>query len=361
MPRIFALSLIAVLGLGCDTKDVLEPLHEPRAPMLAKGGPADGTEFATLSKLPTLKSGPAEAYAINQPGSVIAGHSYDGQGIMQAVTWRLQNGNWTITRLPIAATALAAQARGVNDQGDVAGNFFPGPASPHVVLWPSAGGFSVLGCNEFSVGNAITAGAQIIAGMVTNVTPTIASVWQPGSCRQDLPPLLAGGGAGAYAINGDGTIVGGISGSPVRWRHMSGVWQIEQLDSRPGGVLGANSVGDLVGQVQVACASPSTGQCSRGMIWYENGTSRELSSLGGESTAPRGINAAGEVVGLSTLANGDGVPFFWSEATGMRQLPVNSRGGWAFAVSGVRSDGTRMVVGVGGRPSSPLVWVVRIP
>lgn len=94
------------------------------------------------------------------------------------------------------------------------------------------------------------------------------------------------------------------------------------------------------------------------MIWYNDGGSRVLGSLGGESTAPRAINAAREVVGLSMISNGTGVPFIWSEALGMRQLP-NKGGGWAFAVSDVRPDGTRIVVGAGGRPFAPLVWVVR--
>ena len=44
----------------------------------------------------------------------------------------------------------------------------------------------------------------------------------------------------------------------------------------------------------------------------------------------------------------------------MRQLPVTD-GAWAFAISGVRADGTRLVVGAGGKPFSALVWVVRNP
>jgi hypothetical protein len=45
----------------------------------------------------------------------------------------------------------------------------------------------------------------------------------------------------------------------------------------------------------------------------------------------------------------------------MRPLPVTD-GAWAFAISGVRADGTRLVVGgAGGKPFSALVWVVRNP
>ena len=85
-----------------------------------------------------------------------------------------------------------------------------------------------------------------------------------------------------------------------------------------------------------------------------------LPTLGGGSTAARAINSAREVVGLSTLWNGNGVPFIWSETLGIRQLPL-SYGGWAFTISDVRADGTRLVAGAGGRPFSAQVWVVRNP
>lgn len=356
-PAFVAFPLSAVLVLGCDTKQLVEPTRESRAPLLAKGGPNGGSEFATLSKLPALSSNVhGEAYAVDQVGSLIAGYSWDTDGRVHPATWRLQNGKWTLTTLPYAATATSARARAVNDHGDVAGNDFPS-TSPHVVLWPSTGGFNVLGCGDFGEGYAISAGGQIVVGIDRTVSPMRAAVWQPGSCREDLPPLVAGGGADATAINGDGTIVGGSSGFPVRWRRVSDAWQIEQLDSRPGSVYGANSAGDLVGSVQVPCSVES---CTHGIIWYAAGGSRDIGTLGGETTAPRGINAAREVVGLSTQSNGSSAPFFWSETLGMRALPV-ANGGWAFAVSGLRSNGTRLVVGAGGNPFSALVWVVSNP
>jgi hypothetical protein len=43
-----------------------------------------------------------------------------------------------------------------------------------------------------------------------------------------------------------------------------------------------------------------------------------------------------------------------------RALPV-AEAAWAFAVSGVRSDGTLLFGGAGGRPYTALVWVVRNP
>ena len=357
----FMLSIAAAPLLGCDTRQALEPAHVPGAASMAKGGPSTGSQFATLSSLAPLKGGGhGEAYAVNQAGSLIAGYSWDRAGRMIPVTWKMQSGAWTITALPYAASASSAIARAVNDQGDVAGNDWPG-SSPHPMLWPSTGGFTALGCGDLGQAYAISSGGQTLAGSTPAGTATL---WQPGGCTENLPPLVAGGGARATAINGNATIVGGTAGGasggsvPVRWRRSSGAWQIEQLDSRAGSVQGANAAGDLVGSVQIPCASAS--QCSRGIIWYAAGGSRELGTLGGETTSPRAINSAGEVVGLSTLPNGDGFPFFWSEAAGMRQLPVTN-GAWAFAISGVRPDGTRLVVGAGGKPFSALVWVVRNP
>jgi hypothetical protein len=162
----------------------------------------------------------------------------------------------------------------------------------------------------------------------------------------------------AYAVNGDGTIVGGNSaGKPVRWTRINGAWQVQQLDSRQGNVMGANTAGDLTGYAIVPCSAE---QCSQGYVWFVGGGSQALPTLGGQTTAPRSINSTREVVGLSTLANGSGVPFIWSETLGIRQLPA-SNGGWAFAVSDVRADGTRLVAGAGGKPFSAQAWVVRNP
>jgi probable HAF family extracellular repeat protein len=359
----FALSATAALLLGCDSNRPLEPSHGPDA--LARVATAQ-SGFATLSTLPALSKGVhGEAYAVTQAGSIIAGYSWDRAGRMNPVTWRLQTGAWRITALPYVSSATSATARAVNDQGDVAGNDFPA-STPHVVLWPSTGGFNVLGCSDLGEAYGISAGGRTVVGVGRGVSPATAAVWQPGLCRKNLPALVAGGSASARAVNGNGTIVGGsaapnassTSSVPVRWRRVADAWQIEKLDSRPGTVHGANSAGDLVGSVQVPCASQSG--CNRGIVWYAAGGSRELGTLGGESTVPRGINAAGEVVGSSALANGVNTAFFWSATRGMRQLPVTD-GAWAFAVSGVRSDGTRLVVGAGGKPFAALVWVVRNP
>lgn len=351
------LSASAGLLLGCESPRPFEPSASPE---LARRPQPGG--FATLTKLPALSRGVhGEAYAVQQSGGIIAGYSWHRDGRMIPVTWTLQNGAWTITSLAYPATATSARAKAVNDRGDVSGNDWPG-STPHAVLWPSSGGFEVLGCNnELGEVHGMSAGGQTLVGFAPG---GIAAVWEPGRCRVNLPALPGAAGARAEAVNGDGSVVAGSANSgaysvPARWRRENGMWTIEALDTRQGAVRGANSAGDLVGYVNVPCASVTTG-CNRGMIWYAAGGTRELPTLGGSHTTPVGINAAREVVGLSSLANQDGTAFFWSETMGMRQLPV-SGGAWAFAVSGVRADGTRLVVGAGGDSFGALVWVVRNP
>jgi uncharacterized membrane protein len=332
---------------------------------------SDGTEIATWSTLPSLdRTGSSAARGVDEAGTVIVGYSWArsrGRSFLHAVKWTLQNGSWAISSLPHGATY--AIAWGVNNQGDAAG-YDSSPSSPsHPILWPATGGFEVLGCDDNDVAATvygISAGEQIVVGQ-RGFSGATAAVWQPGSCRVDLlPPLIEGGSASARAVNRDGTIVGGVassssnSGVPVRWMSVAGQWQIEQLDSRSGVALGGNAAGDLAGYVLVPCASADG--CASAMIWYAAGGSRELGTLlGGDYSTAHDINAAGEVVGQITAPSGVSTPYFWSANVGMLQLPFKGRGGvLAHALSNVRPDGTRVVVGVDSRGEA-LVWVIRNP
>jgi uncharacterized membrane protein len=367
MPRLAAFviaSVTTVLVLGCESRSPVELTNELDVPSLAKGGPGGGgTEFATRAPLPPLQGGShGEAYAVDRAGSLIGGYSWDKAGRMHPVTWSFVNGSWQITALPWDAAATSAVVRGINDQKEKAGTFWPASA-PRAVIWNAAGNFTVLGCNELGEAYGISSGAQVVVGTYRGGGSAIATVWRPGQCRETLPELVAGGGGVALSVNNDGTIIGGQSaGLPVRWRRVNGAWQVEQLDSRRGQAAGANSAGDLVGAVGSACSPSPADGCSLdvGVVWFVNGGSRTLPTLGGGTTSARAINSAREVVGMSFLGNGSGVPFIWSETLGMRQLPL-SNGGWAFTISDVRADGTRLVAGAGGRPFSAQVWVVRNP
>jgi len=256
----------------------------------------------------------------------------------------------------------------VNGLGIAAGNDFAFPLSPgatpitHAVLWPVSGGFTVLGCPETGATdvNAISANAQVVVGKIHRQdAPPVAVVWSSGTCVV-LPPLVAEEASNAFAVNGDGTIVGGGSGTvPVRWHKVAGAWEIEPLDTRDGVVLGSNAAGDLVGSVNVLPCATNNG-CSHAAIWYAAGGSRDLETLGGTASNGISINSSDEVVGSSSLADGTYVSFFWSDSTGMVQLAGGSNA-VVFGVSDVRADDTRLVVGeasTGRSLPSATVWVV---
>jgi len=293
---------------------------------------------------------------------MIVGHSFDHAGRLFPVKWTMQNGTWTISVLPNAPSTLG---KAVNDHGDAAG-YSNTPQGSHAYLWPAAGGAIDLGCAP-NVGVvaalAISASAQVVVGNVARN----AAVWSgPRSCEEDLPKLGTGG-AVAFAVNANGTIIGGTSAPdssantlsyPVRWTGVAGTRQIEQLDTRVGSVHGANAAGDLVGSVKVSCSL--AGGCDRAIIWKADGSVKELTELSpfGDNSVATDVNSAGEVVGYF-LTGTRNTAFLWSEQMGIVQLPSKARGAAARAVSDPTLDGTRLVIG--GAGSRGAVWVVRNP
>jgi len=329
-----------------------------------KGKPGTPPPFATFSVLPSLGAN-SVAYAVDEAGTVIVGQAFDRGGLLHAVKWTLQNGSWVMTELPWPADAVSASARGVDNQGVAAGNDFTGSTS-RPLLWPAGGGPTILGCPS-DLGRAdvhgISAAGEVVVG---NMFGGGASVWRPGSCRENLPRLVEAGSAGAYAVNGDGTIIGGDAALtvpdaprvPVRWRNVGGQWSIEQLDTRSGSVRGANAAGDLAGSINVPCGSDN--DCQRAVIWYALGSFLQLDTLGGDDSVAYDINASGEIVGMSTSPNVGLTAFFWSKSAGLVQLPFKGRAPLALALSNVRPDGTRLVVGVNSNAQA-MVWIVRNP
>jgi probable HAF family extracellular repeat protein len=98
----------------------------------------------------------------------------------------------------------------------------------------------------------------------------------------------------------------------------------------------------------------------RAATWSIGVGTRLIGTLGGSWSSAHDINSNGEVVGTSATSRGDGTAYFWSESAGMRQLPFESRWAVAWAVSDVRLDGTRVVVGTSARYEA-MVWIVREP
>jgi uncharacterized membrane protein len=340
---------LPILGIGAEYVGSAATLQG------RKGPKAPTTEFATLTRLPSLGSN-AEAHGVNDAGTVVVGHSFDRAGYLYAVKWTLHNGVWVVATLPYAVSA--ARANGVASHGDVVGWVASFPRYP--ALWPAAGGYTPLGCaNETGEAQAISADGQLVVGQ--NAGRAVA--WPFSSyCAEYLQPLAPGVFAAANAVNADGTIIGGTAARipqaaslPVRWTGPARARLIEELDSRPGRVWGANAAGDLAGYVSIPCALE--GGCHRAAVWYAAGGATQLETLGGAHSWGRGINAQQEMVGMSTSTRGVNTAFFWSESIGMIQM---SKQAVANGVSDVRPDGTRLVVGMDAQANAA-VWVVRKP
>jgi hypothetical protein len=161
---------------------------------------------------------------------------------------------------------------------------------------------------------------------------------------------------------------------------VAGAWEIEALDALDGSVRNGNAAGDMAGHVYVPCGAGTcqrgsiwyvhvyvpcgAGTCQRGSIWYAAGGSRQLGTLGGSASTVADINADGEAAGMSAVSAGrraeEQRPYFWSVATGMRALPFSGRQAVAWALSDVRADGTRVIVGMNAN-SEAMVWVVKNP
>jgi uncharacterized membrane protein len=320
-------------------------------------GTGGQNEAVTFSNLPSFGRG-SQALAIDGDGRTIAGTAWDRSDLLHAIKWTLQaDGSWGMTDRPWPPGATSARASAVNTSGDVTGNDYPGTTS-RALLWRSGGGPPViLGCGEIEPATvySMSANAQVVVGVARGAG---AAVWQPGSCRQLLPT-----GASADAVNGDGTIVGGAAGGmPARWTNVAGAWTVETLDllgGIDGRALGANESGDLAGYVSVPCTSNS-GLCEHSAIWYLDGRSADLARLlGGEGNHSTDINSSGEVVGAITVRGVTG-GYFWSAGLGLIQLTGKGRGTTANALSNVRPDGTRLIVGMDAGANAA-VWLVRNP
>jgi probable HAF family extracellular repeat protein len=340
-----------LIGLG--------PQPVGSAATMQRGKPPKGstTELVTVSKLPSLGSN-AEAHGVNEAGTIVVGHSFDRAGLLYAVKWTMQNGSWVIAKLPYPGKA--AQANGVDNDGDAVGWVGSFPRYP--AFWPDAGGYTPLGCaSEAGEAHAISADGEVVVGQ----SARHAVAWPASApCTEYLQPLVSGVFAAATAVNADGSIIGGRAAREpqgaslaVRWTGPAGARLIEELDSRPGTVRGANSAGDLAGHVTIGCALEAG--CQQASIWYAAGGSRHLQTLGGAHSWALDINAAGEVVGMSTSSQGVNTAFFWSLTTGMFPIPAN-KFSVANALSEVRSDGTRLVVGMDAQANA-VVWLVRNP
>jgi probable HAF family extracellular repeat protein len=150
------------------------------------------------------------------------------------------------------------------------------------------------------------------------ISYSAALLWSPNGTVHDLGNL-GGKYAEALAINNLGQVVGdsSLAGNSVYhaflWTPNGGMQDLGSL----GGHSFAYAINDntqVVGEFR--------GTVAHAFLWTQTGGLQDLGTLGGSASRANGINAAGHVVGSSSLSNGSQGAFFWTAQEGMKQIDL---------------------------------------
>lgn len=255
---------------------------------------------------------------------------------------------------------FASQGFRVSDGGVAVGRSFGSPT--HAFRWTEAGGLvglPNLAGRDYSVGNgANDVGAVVGTGATTSFgSSPLPLIWQGGTVAQlPLPPGETLGRANA--INDAGLAVGSIGGGSLEYGVMYQGGTATVITAQTGTgcwmttAYGVNDAGLIVG----TGIDPNNAARNVGFV-YDSvaGTASEVGALPGRNGALCfDVSDAGHIVGSTMQNQGDSVPFVWTAADGMTEIPLPT-GATQGGARGVNADG--WVVGTGGGLYAvPFLW-----
>ncbi|HEU4892177.1 MAG TPA: hypothetical protein VFT47_11550 [Vicinamibacterales bacterium] len=227
------------------------------------------TSPGPMVDLGTFGGGNSYASDINDHGQ-IAGRSEDASRRQWAAVWRRSGSTWTIENLGTATGACCAHAQGINN------------------------GFA---------GNP--AGVTVVGGSTVSSGENHAAMWTMGAggwAIQTLGTLPGDLFSTAYDVNDAGSIVGlsGHSGSissGFLWTAQAGMSRLPGLGGETTYALAVNNNGDVAG----FSTDPSGTRHAVRWRASDGWTVEDLGTLGGCCSEGYGINAFGDVVGVSNL------------------------------------------------------------
>lgn len=265
---------------------------------------AGGQEHAFLYQngsmvdLGTLGGSYSQATAINN-GGVIVGTTADSTGHPLGFIYT----NGAMTALPALPNTTIIHVNGINDFGQVVGNFrssdttdYPHAANSQPFIY-SGGVVTPVPTVSFSANGYAINNSGVVVGFLSYGDPVSGGApfrYENGQFSPVPSNILSGA---ASAINGAGQIAGNIGVAETATRAF--IWQGDSATLLDDGIpLGINNTGEIVGTTQVGLA-----------FVYKNGTLSYLQYLVDPSsnlslTSAYGVNDLGQIVGYGKTPDG---------------------------------------------------------
>jgi probable HAF family extracellular repeat protein len=273
---------------------------------------------------------------------------------------------WTITDLGTYVSGGMSYATGINNNGQVVG-WYAGVDTTQgttAFMWQN-GTMTSLGTlgGSSSAATGINNAGQVVGYAKTGADSDHAFLWSNGSTMQDLGSPFGGTNSVAYAINNSGTIGG--TGQTVKLdpqnkatNYEAAIWSGGSASAltplsdvgfaRWGGpvsqVYSINDNGVKVGKSSYGApdGDDNGDPASHAVLWGTDGTITDLGTLGVCNTisgvcasAAFGINAAGQVVGVSGDSTNTNLrPFLYNngQMTDLGTLGTSTNG-YAYAIN----------------------------
>jgi len=256
----------------------------------------------------------------------------------------------------------ASQGFGASPGGVAVGRSITGNSASQAFTWTVGGGrvaLPNLAGRPHAVSNAANENGIVVGTAATTLfgSSRLPVIWTNGVVSQ--LPLPAGETIGdANGVNASGLAVGSVDGGSFQQAVVYGGSSATVItQTTPDGsffvtAFGINNLGRIVGQG----IDPNNAARNVGIV-YDIGSPAafEVGALPGANGALAfAVGNGGDVVGSSMMNQGSGMPFIWSEATGIVAIPL-ATGTSEGSARGVNSSG--WVVGQDSSAFSiPFLW-----